>query len=243
MFEYGLSYALAKISSMMLSVPCIATWITYETCFLKRLYWQNAILFMLLVAAWNSILKFLCGVPLMPPMVGYAIPSGHMHIALAFWGYIAFIYRRNLISKLIFVCLLFFGWSLIKLHYHSLIDIICAYAAFAIELWLIMNKLEQRKYFSLEAISIIILVTYALSMQNMPIYSLTGITALILAQDANQKQLLWILGLWLFCLPGIILEINSINTNIYTFIIIFAAYKISHFWSGRSNEISSHYRS
>lgn len=239
MFEYGFGYALAKLVSKILSFPCMALWVIFETYYLRRFHWQNALLLMLIVIAWNSILKFIIHVPLTPPMTGFAIPSGHMHTALAFWGYIGFSYHKRATGILMLALMPVFGWSLIKLHYHSLLDVSCAYLAFVIELWFMKNIFEQRPNFALEALSFLVVLSLILGMPNMPIYTLCGMTGFILAQTQHKKDILWLISLWAICMPGAIIKPEDIIIAATTF----AANLMLNFQNIKQNADSCYYRS
>jgi undecaprenyl-diphosphatase len=78
---------------------------------------------------FNALLKQLFKVPLFPHLgPGYAFPSGHMHAATVFYGYILYKINNKIMKALLFLLICGFGFSLIHCHFHDFFDIIGAVA-------------------------------------------------------------------------------------------------------------------
>ena len=81
----------------------------------------------LFTVIYNVFLKEIFGVPLEPPLKGYALPSGHMHFAYVFYLYIAIFIRKKITAVPAFALLTIgLGYALHALGYHSLKDIVAA---------------------------------------------------------------------------------------------------------------------
>jgi len=94
---------------------------------LDRKIWGQALFLMLFTMILNTVLKYFFHVPLMPHLgKGFAFPSGHMHAAMAFYGWLFVCYRHPALRSLILTVLTGIGFSLIYFHYHTFIDVIGA---------------------------------------------------------------------------------------------------------------------
>lgn len=111
--------------------PVVVVFMIFE----KRHIVAKAGCCLLWVMIFNTLLKYSFKVPLFPHLGhGYAFPSGHMHAASAFYGYI--LYKSN--NKFIKIGLAFLlcclGCSLIYCHFHDLKDVLGAVGFTLIEL-------------------------------------------------------------------------------------------------------------
>lgn len=90
--------------------------------------WANACLLILFTMIFNAFLKSLFLVPLNPSIgkEGFAFPSGHMQVSVAFYGWVFWIYANRSIRGLILLILTGIGWSLIQQGYHTLEDVVAA---------------------------------------------------------------------------------------------------------------------
>src|SRR5262249_47331907 len=88
----------------------------------------------------NFYLKSLWQVPLIAHMDGWAFPSGHMSIAVVFWGYLACIYRNFIFSALVGFMLCLAGYGLVYQGYHYPIDILGSviFGAISITIYLLL---------------------------------------------------------------------------------------------------------
>ena len=76
---------------------------------------------------YNIFLKELFGIPLKEPLVGFALPSGHMHFALVFYLHIALFFRKNIWTPAIFMSLIVgLSFALLAKGYHNIIDLFAA---------------------------------------------------------------------------------------------------------------------
>ncbi len=109
--------------------------------------WQQVLCFTLLVIGLNACLKHAFALPLSPPMVGYALPSGHTQKVCAFWGYAGYLYfkrtgdMRYLIGAAVIVVLV--AWALVFNHYHSVLDVSAGVVATLIE-GMLFGAMQQR---------------------------------------------------------------------------------------------------
>jgi len=239
MLDYDLAFICAKAISYLASMPAILSMIFIDQFILKQKNWQPAVLLMLVVISWNFILKYWIGVQLMPPMLGYAIPSGHTHLVAAFYGYIAYCYKDSLLGKLIFISIVAFAWSLIKLHYHSLIDVTVALAFASLEIYLMHNFFRFQRLFMLEISTIILILSYAIGHPEYCFPLMFGTAAYTISKGLNQQSIYWLLGLWLFVLP----EITFDQKNIILFALVLLIFKISQFEFGAINVFRRNRRS
>jgi undecaprenyl-diphosphatase len=100
--------------------------------FHKRNYYETATCFVCFVMIFNQLLKDIFKVPLLAHLgSGYAFPSGHMHAATIFYGYILF-RTGNIVVKIALLVLLgLIGFALVHLRFHDWFDVLGA-VAFAV---------------------------------------------------------------------------------------------------------------
>lgn len=95
--------------------------------FHKRDIYAKAACFLLWVMIFNTLLKQLFKVPLFPNLgSGYAFPSGHMHAASIFYGYILYKTDNKIIKLLLAILLSCLGVSLIYCNFHDWFDVLGA---------------------------------------------------------------------------------------------------------------------
>ena len=103
--------------------------------FHKRDIYAQAACFLLWVMIFNTLLKQLFKVPLFPHLgSGYAFPSGHMHAASIFYGYILYKTDKKIIKLLLVILLSCLGSSLIYCNFHDWIDVLGAVCFTIIEI-------------------------------------------------------------------------------------------------------------
>lgn len=96
--------------------------------FHRRDLYAKAASFLLWVMIFNTLLKYLFKVPLFPHLGnGYAFPSGHMHAAAAFYGYIIYKTNNRIVKIALGILLFCLGFSLIYCHFHDLMDVAGAF--------------------------------------------------------------------------------------------------------------------
>lgn len=104
---------------------------------LNRKIWGQGFFLLLFTMILNTLLKYFFHVPLMPHLgKGFAFPSGHMHAAMAFYGWLFIHYRHPALRSLLLTVLTGIGFSLIYFRYHSLIDVIGAVAFGSLSLFI-----------------------------------------------------------------------------------------------------------
>ena len=96
--------------------------------FFHEIVFCEAMLFLFFVMVYNGFLKSIWQIPLPDTLgiEGWAFPSGHMHSAWVFWGWLAFKLRDSVWTFIILIMLTLTGFALIQRGYHTPIDIIGA---------------------------------------------------------------------------------------------------------------------
>jgi undecaprenyl-diphosphatase len=113
--------------------------------FHKREIYTRALCLFCIIMIFNTLLKNFFKIPLFPHLgPGYAFPSGHMHAAVVFYGYILYRIKDYKIKTIIAISLCGLGFSLVYQRYHNLYDILGAIAFGVVEL-MICAHLEKRK--------------------------------------------------------------------------------------------------
>jgi hypothetical protein len=92
---------------------------------------------------YNLGLKSIWQIPLLPPLEGWAFPSGHMHAAVVFWGWLAIEVHRAWFTKIVLLFLCIISYGLIYYFYHYPIDVVgaAAFGSFSLFLFWILNRL------------------------------------------------------------------------------------------------------
>lgn len=92
--------------------------------FHKRDVYAKAVCFLAWVMIFNTLLKHIFKIPLFPHLgSGYAFPSGHMHAAAIFYGYILYKVNSKFAKIILGIILCCLGFSLIHCNFHNLSDI------------------------------------------------------------------------------------------------------------------------
>jgi undecaprenyl-diphosphatase len=105
------------------------------TALYKRDTYAKALCLLAWVMIFNTLLKQLFKIPLMPHLGnGYAFPSGHMHAAAVFYGYMLLGSRSRIAEALLTLILASLGWSLIYCHFHDMTDVLGAIAFATMEI-------------------------------------------------------------------------------------------------------------
>lgn len=86
--------------------------------------YSKALMLLLFTLVYNLFLKSIWQIPLKPPLEGWAFPSGHMHAAWVFWGWLAWHYKSGITSLLFVVVMLLSGYGLLYHDFHDLKDIL-----------------------------------------------------------------------------------------------------------------------
>ena len=99
--------------------------------------WQYACLLILFTMIFNTFLKSLFLVPLNPSIgkEGFAFPSGHMQVSVAFYGWLLWVYPYWTIRSFILLILAGIGYGLIQQGYHNFSDVAAASAVGALTVY------------------------------------------------------------------------------------------------------------
>lgn len=125
--EVGIIDSLARFCLKFGHITFILPIVMVCMIFHKRDIYAKAACFLLWVMIFNTLLKQLFKVPLFPHLgPGYAFPSGHMHAASIFYGYILYKSDNKIVKLLLAVLLSCLGASLIHCRFHDWIDILGA---------------------------------------------------------------------------------------------------------------------
>lgn len=91
---------------------------------------------------YNLGLKSIWQVPLPQPLEGWALPSGHMHVAVAFWGWLAIEVHRSWFTEMVLLILGLVGYSLIHNFYHWPIDVLASigFGSLSLFLFWLLNR-------------------------------------------------------------------------------------------------------
>lgn len=92
--------------------------------------WEYACLLILFSMIFNTFLKSLFLIPLNPAIgkEGFAFPSGHMQVSMAFYGWVLWAYSYRSVRRFILLILTGIGYGLIQQGYHTLEDVVAAAA-------------------------------------------------------------------------------------------------------------------
>lgn len=127
----------------MISIVIIGYLLLHEALFAR------ALMLLLFTMVYNTFLKAHWQIPLPPAsgLEGWAFPSGHMHSAFVFWGWLAFDSRNRYIMALVFVLLSFTGFGLVHRGYHYPLDIVGAvcFGAVTLTVFHVVNLFEPFK--------------------------------------------------------------------------------------------------
>tara|TARA_R110002110_G_scaffold383245_3_gene594637 strand:- start:1505 stop:2314 length:810 start_codon:yes stop_codon:yes gene_type:complete len=91
--------------------------------FIDRKIFCQAFLLVLFSLIYNLFLKSIWQIPLKPPLDGWAFPSGHMHTAWIFWGWLALHFKRFITIPIFLLMMSMTAWGLVYHDYHNLTDI------------------------------------------------------------------------------------------------------------------------
>ena len=112
-----------KFGHVTLILPIIVIGMIFH----RRDLYSKAACFLFWVMICNTLLKLLFKVPLFQHLgPGYAFPSGHMHAASVFYGYMIYKIDNKFATVLLTLLLGAMGFSLVYCHFHDWIDVLGA---------------------------------------------------------------------------------------------------------------------
>lgn len=121
-----------KFTGIYLILPIVVIGMIFH----RRDMYAKAICFLFWVVIANTLLKFLFNPMVSHLGVGYIFPSGHMHAAAAFYGFIFYKVDNKLVKVLISALIVFIGFSLVHFNFHNWIDVIGAVTFACVEIFL-----------------------------------------------------------------------------------------------------------
>ncbi len=138
---------IAKIGLFFSQPLTLFTIIVLGLLSFDRKIFARTLLLLLFTMIYNVYLKALWHMPLPAHMEGWAFPSGHMHGAFVFWGWLAVEYRKFWFSALVFLILCFVGYGLVYSGFHYPIDILGAafFGSLSILGYYFLNKISYFK--------------------------------------------------------------------------------------------------
>lgn len=169
---------IAKIGLFFSQPPVLIGVVIFGFTFISEKQYGKALFLLLFTMIYNVYLKYCWQMPLPPPLEGWAFPSGHMHCAFVFWGWLAITYRKLWLSAVITLLLCFVGYGLIYHGYHYPIDILGAAAFGSFSLFI---------YSRLQKIPLMEAKPYYLGM----LTSFLGLIFIMLLPPENRKLHIW----------------------------------------------------
>ncbi|MBS0289154.1 MAG: phosphatase PAP2 family protein [Proteobacteria bacterium] len=96
---------------------------------------------------YNVFLKSIWQAPLPPPLEGWAFPSGHMHCAVVFWGWLAYEFHKVWFYEIAIFILCLVGYGLLYHGFHYPVDILGAFAfgTLSIAIYALLQRLAYFK--------------------------------------------------------------------------------------------------
>lgn len=112
----------------------------------KRRIFGHGFALLLFAMVFNVVLKGIFQCPLNPALgkEGFSFPSGHMHTALAFYGWLLIMLEPRLLRILCLGILGGVAWSLVGRGYHDWLDILGAFSFGGVTLFLYTLFLRSR---------------------------------------------------------------------------------------------------
>jgi len=117
---------LAQLSLLLLSQELwITIFLAYGYLILDQKKYGKAFFLLLFTMVYNTYLKSIWQIPLPATLMsqGWCFPSGHMHVAIVLWGWLAWEYGNYWLMALLAVLWAGAGFALVDLGYHYPVDI------------------------------------------------------------------------------------------------------------------------
>ncbi len=135
---------IAKFGLSFCHTPIVASLIIIGLISKKREIFARAAYLLLFTMIYNAYLKSIWQAPLPPPMEGWAFPSGHMHSAMVFWGWLAIEFRKVWFYEIVFFILTLVGYGLIQQGYHYPVDVLASvgFGSLSLTLYALINRLK-----------------------------------------------------------------------------------------------------
>ncbi|MGD9591841.1 MAG: phosphatase PAP2 family protein [Candidatus Berkiella sp.] len=135
---------IAKGGLAFCHTPIVASILILGLFTQKREIFIRTAYLLLFTMVYNVLLKSIWQNPLPPPLEGWAFPSGHMHSAMIFWGWLAIEFKKIWFSEIVFLILTLVGYGLIQQGYHYPIDVFASigFGAISLMLYTFINRLS-----------------------------------------------------------------------------------------------------
>lgn len=134
---------IAKAGLAFSHTPILAGFLVLGLLSKHREKFAKAAFLTLFTIVYNLYLKSLWQMPLPPPAEGWAFPSGHMHSAFVFWGWLAIEFGKIWFYEIVFFILTLVGYGLVQQGYHYPIDVFASvgFGSLSIVLYALINRL------------------------------------------------------------------------------------------------------
>ncbi len=222
-FDFTMIDTAAHIFLMFIKEEIIIPIVIFGMIFHKREPYANAICFFCIIMIFNTFLKNLFKVPLLPHLGnGYAFPSGHMHTSTIFYGYILYKIPDWKIKFLLASLICGIGFSLVYCNYHSLFDIYgtFGFAVTEIAIYRYLEKNTSTRFIAIFALVFSLLIIRALFlMHKLESYVWLGFYVLIGM----------IIGIWFFGEYKLKNIAQKITALIFALLSVFAIYYFGSF--------------
>ncbi|MBI2791365.1 MAG: phosphatase PAP2 family protein [Gammaproteobacteria bacterium] len=138
---------IAKIGLFFCQTYVLASIFLIGFFFINKKIFSRTLLLVLFTMIYNVYLKSIWKMPLPPPLEGWGFPSGHMHTAVVFWGWLAYEYHKAWYYEITFFLLCLIGYGILYHGYHYPIDILGAigFGLLSIILYALLQRLPYFK--------------------------------------------------------------------------------------------------
>jgi membrane-associated phospholipid phosphatase len=201
-----LSYYILEFTHEIVIVPLFLV----GFLFLNRPQWGIALFLLFFSMIYNPALKSLFQVPLPLALgkAGYAFPSGHMQVAVMFYGWIFLTWPSKVIRYAIGGLLTLIGFALVYKGYHTPRDIFGAIGFGGIMVWVAYKMMGIQPFSSRPPLLGLALcvpsagfLLYMKTREMLPVHSLYAFGGLM------TFSILWLLG-WMYVKPSHIPKIG-----------------------------------
>ncbi len=134
----------AKTGLFFSQTPTIAVILIVGLCSKYRQSFVRCLYLLCFTMIYNVLLKSLFHVPLPSHLEGFALPSGHMHSAVVFWGWLAVEFHKVWFYEIVSFMLILVGYGLVYQGYHYPSDVLASvgFGILSIIIFALINHLR-----------------------------------------------------------------------------------------------------